>query len=937
MSYVQVDKLSVLIEAQAGQFKREMAELQKLTNKVGSGMTGSLMKANLASQVLIGTFKTLGRASFNMGKQLVNLGSQYSRLKIATDTVARNMGMSTEEVNNLRTALEETNTYGSQAENAIKSLAMSGLMDMAKSLKFVDARSGDTEEGINALVLAMKDLGAAAGIRSANAIDRVTKFVRRGNVALADGLIEVGNMNREYREFANSLGKSYQSLTQEELAQARLNIVMREANKTLGAYANTMQTSGKAMDSIKDASVSLLERLGNYLEPLFASVTRAVFQFVDNVRSALIGNEEAFRAWANSVAAYVVAVVRILGTLLTRITLVGKYFENLTNFSLKPVVATMDKLNESASGGASAMDTASESARKLKKELLGLAGFDEMNILSKKEGSGGVGVGGVNVGGAGVDLGELMDVESLNENVDLINAMADEIEKELREKLEGIMDSLQPLLDILKPIAQWFWDNKKPILLVAGALFLVKKAIDVVVGAFAWFRAVGGVLSVITGSLSSAFQSVFIWALYAKEAILGALSSVFKSVVIWVLYAKKAIVAFVGSINPVVLIIGLVIAALIALEVILIKNWEAISNWLTGIAKSLLEGETLIGGVVGSLITFFVDLNDILLDFWGRVWESVKAIEGALTAIITPFKGVNKAKRENKQASKDLELAEQDLKDATKDLQEAQEDLTIASGNLADAQLSLMDANDRVAKAQVEVTRLEKEGKQGTKEYERATLELTSAKGRQVTAEQRVAKRQEKVNATTEAVSSATQNLTEKTNEVTNATNRLQKSQNNLSSKQAESVGERIRRKWEELKDTLGGIWDGFGSSARNSLNNVISYINRFFGRIRGRRIPILFPSGFNLPNIPYLAKGGIIEHPTFAHLGENGKEAVVPLERNTEWIGKLAGMINEQGGANGGRVNYLTIKIGEKDFYKGFIDYFNDRSVGSNSKLLKM
>ena len=265
MGYVEVDKLSVLIEAQAGQFKREIAELQRLTKQAGSGMTGSFIKANIASQVLVGTFKKLGNASFNMGKKLVDLGSQYSRLKIATDTVARNMGMSVSQVNDLRTALEDANTYGSQAENTIKTLALSGLIDMANSLEYVDSRNGEAVQGVNALVLAMKDLGAAAGIDSAEAIDRVTKFVRRGEIAMADGIIEVGNMNMEYRDYAKTLGKTYTELTQEELAQARLNIVMREAGKTLGTYANTMQTSGKAIDSIGNVITSLYERLGNYL------------------------------------------------------------------------------------------------------------------------------------------------------------------------------------------------------------------------------------------------------------------------------------------------------------------------------------------------------------------------------------------------------------------------------------------------------------------------------------------------------------------------------------------------------------------------------------------------------------------------------------------------------------------------------------------------
>lgn len=38
-----------------------------------------------------------------------------------------------------------------------------------------------------------------------------------------------------------------------------------------------------------------------------------------------------------------------------------------------------------------------------------------------------------------------------------------------------------------------------------------------------------------------------------------------------------------------------------------------------------------------------------------------------------------------------------------------------------------------------------------------------------------------------------------------------------------------------------------------------------------------------------YLAKGGIIDRPTLSMIGEDGKEAVVPLENNTAWMDKLA------------------------------------------------
>ena len=44
---------------------------------------------------------------------------------------------------------------------------------------------------------------------------------------------------------------------------------------------------------------------------------------------------------------------------------------------------------------------------------------------------------------------------------------------------------------------------------------------------------------------------------------------------------------------------------------------------------------------------------------------------------------------------------------------------------------------------------------------------------------------------------------------------------------------------------------------------------------------------------VPMLAKGGIVDNPTIAMIGEAGKEAVIPLENNTGWISDLAQKIS--------------------------------------------
>jgi hypothetical protein len=48
--------------------------------------------------------------------------------------------------------------------------------------------------------------------------------------------------------------------------------------------------------------------------------------------------------------------------------------------------------------------------------------------------------------------------------------------------------------------------------------------------------------------------------------------------------------------------------------------------------------------------------------------------------------------------------------------------------------------------------------------------------------------------------------------------------------------------------------------------------------------VPGFGGKGFDVPNIPMLAQGGIVTSPTLAMIGEAGPEAVVPLSRAGEF-----------------------------------------------------
>jgi hypothetical protein len=108
------------------------------------------------------------------------------------------------------------------------------------------------------------------------------------------------------------------------------------------------------------------------------------------------------------------------------------------------------------------------------------------------------------------------------------------------------------------------------------------------------------------------------------------------------------------------------------------------------------------------------------------------------------------------------------------------------------------------------------------------------------------------------------------------------------------TVADALVGTFERVKNTILGTWDGMVSGIKSAVNSVVGIINGFIRRINaieirvpGVDIPLVgrvggFSVGMpRIPEIPTLAKGGIVNRPTLAMLGERGPEAVVPLGRS--------------------------------------------------------
>jgi hypothetical protein len=122
---------------------------------------------------------------------------------------------------------------------------------------------------------------------------------------------------------------------------------------------------------------------------------------------------------------------------------------------------------------------------------------------------------------------------------------------------------------------------------------------------------------------------------------------------------------------------------------------------------------------------------------------------------------------------------------------------------------------------------------------------------------------------------------------------------------------DKFKSAWEAVKNVFSaggriftGIKEGIVNAFKTVVNAIIGGINKVvaipFNAINKvlntlRNISILgvspfgWISTFSVPQIPLLARGGIVNDPTLAMIGERGQEAIIPLENNTEWMRKIA------------------------------------------------
>ena len=102
-----------------------------------------------------------------------------------------------------------------------------------------------------------------------------------------------------------------------------------------------------------------------------------------------------------------------------------------------------------------------------------------------------------------------------------------------------------------------------------------------------------------------------------------------------------------------------------------------------------------------------------------------------------------------------------------------------------------------------------------------------------------------------------------------------------------------FKKAFQGIVSVVKGIFGGIITVVKSPINSVINIVNSFIRGLNKIKVPSWVPGlggkGINIPMIPKLAEGGILEKGQVGLLEGNGAEAVVPLDQNKAWISAVA------------------------------------------------
>ncbi|MDG7667511.1 hypothetical protein OK522_09930 [Streptococcus pneumoniae] len=430
-----LDELKVMIDAEIAPFRKKMKEVENQVKGTSDQVKNATAKVREQSNSIGSAFGKLAKfAGFAiLGKKLLDVGmySTQTALEVSAsmNQIKRQMGESSQSflkwvndnANAMNMGVGEATNYG-----AVYSNLFSGFIKDTNKLSAYTAK--------------MLQTSAVVAEGSGRTITDVMERIRSGLLGNTEAIEDLGiNVNvamikstEAFKRFSN--GQSWDQLDFQTQQQIRLMAILEQAT---AKYGDTLSNSVNGRISLfkslmKDAALNL----GNSMLPIINAIMPVLNSFAMVLKNVTAKLAEFIALMFNKKATVKDGVGGAVGDM-------GNAMKDAAG-GAGDLADAVDDAGDSAGGLADNLGDSAKNAKKAAKELLGLLGFDEINILQKPKdddagGSGGGGKGGKGKGGGG---GPFKDILPEVELTDMDN--------QFKSIFDGLGDKLKGLFDLFK-------------------------------------------------------------------------------------------------------------------------------------------------------------------------------------------------------------------------------------------------------------------------------------------------------------------------------------------------------------------------------------------------------------------------------------------------------------------------------------------------------
>ncbi|MDP1980472.1 hypothetical protein [Undibacterium sp.] len=340
MSAVLELKIKNLVEGleDVAALQKKIAELEQSSGKADTGMSVlssgmSFVKDNVIA--LVGAFASLAIA-YGI-KESTEYAARTETLGITLDVVAKNAGYGAQEISKYEKEVKALGITTQGTREAITQMIQSGLE--------IGPQAENQVSQVAKLARAAQDLAVVTG---ENSSETLTKLIT--NISQLDtvGLRYMGltvNVEAAERQFALSIGKTVEQLTQKQKIQAVMDESLKQAEKLQGAYGASMDSVGKKVQSLKRYQEELANDIGNKLLPAYGSLVDAATNFLksaDKIAQGIDKSGAASRLFAEGVSSFGSAmgdslntVMGMFGEIYPSLGALGKGFMELLGFVIR--------------------------------------------------------------------------------------------------------------------------------------------------------------------------------------------------------------------------------------------------------------------------------------------------------------------------------------------------------------------------------------------------------------------------------------------------------------------------------------------------------------------------------------------------------------------------------------------------------------------------